>query len=105
MVYSKKWLEHKASLCGSCTKTYAQQMKLLLIGGTQQSFANHVTSIILNKLNMEKPQHWEVVQRNLDGTIHNLNLNYSIHKKWWGIAKNIKCGLNSLTIISSIFCS
>jgi len=80
-------------------------MKLLSIGGTQQSFANNVTSIILNKLSMEKPQHWEVVQRNLGGTMDNLNLSYSIHKKWWGIAKNINCCLISLTITSSIFCS
>jgi hypothetical protein len=70
-------------------------MKLLSIGGTQQSFANHVTSNILNKLRVEKPQHWEVMQRNLDGNMHDLNLSYSIHRKWWGIAKNINYGLNS----------
>jgi hypothetical protein len=80
-------------------------MKLLSIAWTQQGFADHVISIIPNQLSMEKPQHWEVVQRNMDGIMHNLNLSYSIHKKWWGIAKNINCGLNSLTIISSIFCS
>jgi hypothetical protein len=78
-------------------------MKLLSIGGTQQSFANHVTNIILNKLSMEKPQRWEVLQRNLGGTMHNLN--YSVHKKWWGITNNINYGLNPLTVISSIFCS
>jgi hypothetical protein len=36
-------------------------------------------NMIQNKLNMEKPRYWKVVQINLGGTLRNLGLKYLIH--------------------------
>lgn len=71
----------------------------------QQSFVNHVTNMVQNKLNKGKPQHREVEQANLNGTMHNLSLKNSTQHKWQGTTKNTNCGSYSSTTITSIFCS
>ncbi len=45
----------------------------------RQSFVNHVTNMLQNKLNKGRPQHWKFGQANLGGTMHNLNLKNLIH--------------------------
>jgi hypothetical protein len=43
----------------------------------KQSFMDHVTKEVQNKLNMEKPQSIGVVQSSQNGIMHDLNLRYS----------------------------
>ncbi len=45
----------------------------------QQTFVNHVTNMVQNKLNKGRPQHRKVGWANLSGTMHNLNLKNSTH--------------------------
>lgn len=36
-------------------------------------------NMIQNRLNMDKPQYWKVMQTNLSGALHNLSLRYLMH--------------------------
>ncbi len=44
-----------------------------------QSFVNHVTNMVQNKLNKGRPQHWKVGQANLGGTMQYLSSKNSTH--------------------------
>ncbi len=48
-------------------------------GFLQKNFVNDAMNMIQNRLNMEKPQYWKVVQTNLGGTLNNLSLKYLTH--------------------------